>query len=89
MTQCTFILSYKKVYNYNLPFIGAFTSVPLRHVGDKGEWRYSSYSFLTSALDGGEWSASRPGRSLSPEKDPRYPLDSRLGGRQKWSAHKG
>jgi hypothetical protein len=26
-----------------------------------GEWRYSSTS-LTSALDGGEWSASRPGR---------------------------
>jgi hypothetical protein len=26
---------------------------------------YSSYSFSTSALDGGEWSASRPGRTLS------------------------
>jgi hypothetical protein len=25
-----------------------------------GERRYSSYSFLTSALDGGEWSASCP-----------------------------
>jgi hypothetical protein len=25
---------------------------------------YSSYSFTTSALDGGEWSASRPGRAL-------------------------
>jgi hypothetical protein len=32
----------------------------------EGERRYSSYSFLTSALDGGEWSASRPGRSLPP-----------------------
>jgi hypothetical protein len=36
--------------------------VPLRsreaHLGDR---RYSSYSFLTSALEGGEWSASRPG----------------------------
>jgi hypothetical protein len=31
-----------------------------------GERRYSSYSFLTSALDGGEWSASRPGRALPP-----------------------
>jgi hypothetical protein len=29
-----------------------------------GERRYSSYSFTTSALDGGEWSASRPGRAL-------------------------
>jgi hypothetical protein len=26
-----------------------------------GERKYSSYSFLTSALDGGEWSASCPG----------------------------
>jgi len=24
---------------------------------EQGEWRYSSYSFTTSALDGGEWSA--------------------------------
>jgi hypothetical protein len=27
---------------------------------------YSSYSFTTSALEGGEWSASDPGRSLPP-----------------------
>jgi hypothetical protein len=27
-----------------------------------GEWRYSSTHSLTSALDGGEWSASRAGR---------------------------
>jgi hypothetical protein len=32
--------------------------------------RYSSYSFLTSALDGGDWSASRPGRALPPGKGP-------------------
>jgi hypothetical protein len=31
-----------------------------------GERKYSSYSFLTSALDGGEWSASRPGRAFTP-----------------------
>jgi hypothetical protein len=31
-----------------------------------GERRYSSYSFTTSALDGGEWSASRPDRALPP-----------------------
>jgi hypothetical protein len=35
-----------------------------------GERRYSSYSFLTSALDGGDWSASRPGRALPPGKGP-------------------
>jgi hypothetical protein len=33
------------------------------------ERRYSSYSFTTSTLDGGEWSASRPGRALPREKD--------------------
>jgi hypothetical protein len=31
-----------------------------------GRGRYSSYSFTTSTLDGGEWSASRPGRALPP-----------------------
>jgi len=31
----------------------------------QGERMYSSYSFTTSALDGGEWSASRTGRSLA------------------------
>jgi hypothetical protein len=31
-----------------------------------GERMYSSYSFSTSALDGGEWSASRPGRAFTP-----------------------
>jgi hypothetical protein len=45
--------------------------VPLRsieaHLGDR---RYISYSFLTSALEGGEWSASRPGRTLPPGKEP-------------------
>jgi hypothetical protein len=31
---------------------------------------YSSYSFTTSAIDGGEWSASRPGLTLYPVKRP-------------------
>jgi hypothetical protein len=34
---------------------------------------YSSYSFTNSALDGGEWSASRPGRYLAPGKGPHVP----------------
>jgi hypothetical protein len=40
---------------------------PWRHLGER---KYSCYSFLTSALDGGEWSASRPGRTLPREKIP-------------------
>jgi hypothetical protein len=34
--------------------------------GARGERRNSSYSFLTSTLNGGEWSASRPGCALPP-----------------------
>jgi hypothetical protein len=44
-----------------------------------GERRYSSYSFLTSALDGGEWSASRPGRDLPPGKGPPVPIVQEAG----------
>jgi hypothetical protein len=39
-----------------------------------GERRYSSYSFSTSALDGGTWSASRPGRALVPGKGTQRPI---------------
>ena len=36
---------------------------------------------MTAALEGGEWSAARPGRSLSPGKI-RYSFYRRLGGPQ-------
>ena len=39
---------------------------------------------MTTTLEGGEGSASRPGRSLPPGKT-RYPLHRRLGGPQGWS----
>jgi hypothetical protein len=38
--------------------------------GAGGVRRYSSYSFTTSALDVGEWSASRPGQALPPGEGP-------------------
>jgi hypothetical protein len=44
-----------------------------------GGRRYSSYSFLTSELDGGEWSASRPGRALPPGKGPPVPIEQEAG----------
>jgi hypothetical protein len=44
-----------------------FNWVP-RHEGVLGEWRYSSTHSLTSALDGDEWSASRPGRFTPRER---------------------
>jgi hypothetical protein len=34
------------------------------------EWRYNSTHSLTSALGGGEWSASRPGRFTPRERAP-------------------
>jgi hypothetical protein len=40
---------------------------PWRRLGKR---KYSSYLFLTSALYGGEWSASRPGLALAPGKGP-------------------
>jgi hypothetical protein len=39
---------------------------------------------MTTALEGAEWSAARPGRTLPPGKS-RYPLYRRLGGPQGWS----
>jgi hypothetical protein len=41
-----------------------------RHEGVLGECRYSSTHSLTSALGGGVWSASRPGRFTSRERSP-------------------
>jgi len=53
------------------------------------EWRYSSTHSLTSALDGGEWSASHPGHFTPQGKSPWYPLDGKLGGPQSRSGHGG
>jgi hypothetical protein len=44
-----------------------------------GGSRYSSNLFTTSALDTGQWSASRPGRSLSAEKGPTVPIVQEAG----------
>jgi hypothetical protein len=54
----------------------------------EGEEYSSSYSFLTSAVDGGEWSASHPDRALPRRKDPGYPLDRRLGAPQSRSGRR-
>jgi hypothetical protein len=47
-----------------------------------GGEEYSSYSFTTSTLDRGEWSASRPGRALPPGKGPPVPIVQEAG----WAA---
>jgi hypothetical protein len=48
---------------YSLSAAASSHYTPWRRMGER---RYSSYSFTTSALDGGEWSASRLGRPLPP-----------------------
>jgi ankyrin repeat protein len=59
-------------------------AVPLCHVGAKGERKYSSYSFLASALYGVS------GQRHAPDAfHLRNPLDKRLGGPQSWSGHRG
>jgi hypothetical protein len=50
-----------------------------RQGGAWGEKRFCPYSFLTSALDGDEWSASRSGRSLLPRKWPPLPIVQEAG----------
>jgi hypothetical protein len=50
----------------------------MHYGGAWGDRRYSSYSFTTSALDGGEWSAPRPGRA-SPGKGPPVPIGQEAG----------
>jgi hypothetical protein len=45
--------------------------------------------FLTSSQDGGEWSASRPGRFTPRGKSARYQFNRRLGGTQSQSGRRG
>jgi hypothetical protein len=64
----------------------SFTKIPCKKLKQSrytpwrrlGERRYSS-SFTTSALDGGEWSASCPGCALPPGKWPPVPIEQEAG----------
>jgi hypothetical protein len=67
-----FINSPSYIYIYIYIYVIFFKKAMLFHYMQQwrlGE-RYSSYSFSTSSLDGGEWSSSRPGRALPPAKGP-------------------
>jgi hypothetical protein len=55
-------------------------AVPLHAMeAHRGERRYSFCSYLTSALDGGEWSASRPVRAFPPGKEFPAPIGQEAG----------
>jgi hypothetical protein len=45
----------------------------------QGERMYSSYSFTIPVIDGGEWSALRPGRALLPGKRHTVPIEQEAG----------
>jgi hypothetical protein len=54
-------------------------AVPQQTLEAQRERMYSSYSFTTSALDGGEWSASLHGYALPPGKGPLIPIGQEAG----------
>jgi hypothetical protein len=56
--------------------------VPLRHADAKGERSYSSDSFLASHYMGVSGQRHAPAVLYYRGKEPRYPLDRRLGGPQ-------
>jgi hypothetical protein len=59
------------------------------HAGAKGERKYSSYSFLTSALDGVSGQSHTLAMLYPQGKYFQYPLVMRLGGPQSWSGDRG
>jgi hypothetical protein len=71
-------------YNYSTAWILInhlkAKAVPLTpHRGAWGKRSCSSYSFSTSVLDGGGWSASHPGRALASGKVPPVPIVQEAG----------
>jgi hypothetical protein len=60
-------------------FANQIKKVKQSHNIPKRERRYRSYSFATSALDGGEWSVSRPGCTLPQGKGPPVPIGQEAG----------
>jgi hypothetical protein len=84
--ECAKIVVYLNIYNKLLIPLMSIPSYhnkkcrpTTRHGGTCGERRYSSYSITTSALDGDEWSASHPGRTLPPGIGPLVPIVQEAG----------
>jgi hypothetical protein len=85
-----YVITHFKGFFYKplLAWLQKSKAVPLHVMETVGERKYSSYSFLTSALDEGEWSESRPGRILPLVKGPQSPIDSSLSGPQSRSGYR-
>jgi hypothetical protein len=73
---------------YNAPLVQVKLS-RYGHADAKGVRKCSSYSFLTSALDGGEWSTSCPGHTLTRGKDPPLPIYNGYEAGWAWTEAKG
>ena len=69
------MLDTKTIHTHSEYIIGKMIPLQAR-CGPEG-----GYSSMTAALEGGEWSAACPGRTLPPGKT-RYPFYKRLGGPQ-------
>jgi hypothetical protein len=65
-----------------LPVASKTKYFPLPPYRRQGGEKIQLLFILDFCTGSGEWSASRPGRTLTQRKDPRYPLDRRLGGPQ-------
>jgi hypothetical protein len=68
---------HKIMYNFSYPNACSMPSQfhpPWFYNPVKGETKYSAYWCFTSAINGSEWSASRPGRALPPGKGPPIPI---------------
>jgi hypothetical protein len=91
--QIRFTLSWPSISIYLIgkckgkggPVLNYLSTTSWRRMGSGG----IALQFLTSALDGSEWPASRPGRFIAGEISTPYPLDGRLGGPQSWSGSCG
>jgi hypothetical protein len=59
-------LTFRELFFVEISLISRKSCCPATAMQTTRERGYSSYSFLTSALDWGEWSASRPSRALPP-----------------------
>jgi hypothetical protein len=59
---------------YRLRYDKKFKLLCYRHTDEKGERKYSFYSFFTSTLDGGEWSVTLRKLFTPGERTSRYPL---------------
>jgi hypothetical protein len=62
--------SLSTTFNANTYKLGNFFNWALRHEVVFREWWFNHTHYLTSALDGDEWSASRPGRFTLKERAP-------------------